>query len=178
MRKTTALVLASLAILTTLGSSSSGREFYHFMKLPPEVRAEFRKAQVASEVSAEDKWIELNSDTRWTSFLDITSLYRVLKRPSYVRAKFLYVFRQPVEIDEKKAKIAYRDGIFNCVNYRKVTVSTTYFGGAGDNFKQIIPGSPEEVEFPAESSERDEIMKVCELNDAINPRTPKEKIIS
>ena len=149
-----------------------GSQLYGLWKLPGAVRAEYQHGQLnLSEVSSSDRWVQISSKSEPVSFIDVTSLTRIIKQPNYVKVKFLYVFKTPIKVSNDSAKIAYLDGIFNCVSYKRVTVSTTYFGGVGDSFKQIIPGSPEEVELPIESIEYAEIKSACELSDVIIPKS-------
>ena len=160
----------------TLATNIVGSDEYLLWSLPPVVREEYKVAQKTPfELNQEGHWVELANSDEVISFADLSSV-SLMKNDSYVRAKMLYVFTTTIDVDGKKAKIALRDGIYNCPKVSAVTVSTIYYGSASDNFKQIIPGSPKETAMPRDSIGYDEINKVCALGKVFKEHKSEKKI--
>ena len=180
MTKTTLLstiILGGIALLAT-ASNVVGSDTFLLWSLPPVVRDEYKVAQSTPfELNQEGHWVELANSSEVTSFADLTSVM-LMKNENYVRAKMLYVFSSTIDVAGKKAKIALRDGIYNCPSVSAVTVSTIYYGAASDNFKQIIPGSPKETKMPRDSIGYDEINKVCALGRVFKDLKPDKKIMT
>jgi hypothetical protein len=129
--------------------------------------SDFRVAQASPlEKSKSERWITLAENEDVVSFTDVSSIIEF--KPSKLRSKILYILAEPIKIDGMDAKIALRDVISDCKNFSSMTVSTSYYGETSEDFKSVIPGSPQEIKMPIDSVGYEEIEKTCKIFGIIN----------